>query len=66
MQSSESSLSSLAIATVAQRGFTNYIINSCPRFEQCRCDVYGWCGPLPSGESLQAVIMPDLHDGSPT
>ncbi|PKY03341.1 hypothetical protein P168DRAFT_271417 [Aspergillus campestris IBT 28561] len=27
----------------------------CPRFEQCRCDVYGWCGPLPSGETLQAV-----------
>jgi hypothetical protein len=27
----------------------------CPRFEQCRCDVYGWCGPLANGETLQAV-----------
>ncbi|KAJ5689868.1 hypothetical protein N7462_004260, partial [Penicillium macrosclerotiorum] len=28
----------------------------CPRVEQCRCDVYGWCGPLPyTGEVLQAV-----------
>ncbi|KAI9036627.1 DUF3431 domain-containing protein [Aspergillus affinis] len=27
----------------------------CPRFEQCRCDTYGWCGPLASGETLQAV-----------
>ncbi|EAW06711.1 DUF3431 domain-containing protein [Aspergillus clavatus NRRL 1] len=27
----------------------------CPRFEQCRCDVYGWCGPLADGEVLQAV-----------
>ncbi|KAE8146863.1 hypothetical protein BDV25DRAFT_161643 [Aspergillus avenaceus] len=30
----------------------------CPRYEQCRCDVYGWCGPLPSGETLQAVRAP--------
>lgn len=29
--------------------------HSCPRFEQCRCDVYGWCGPLPSGEVLEAI-----------
>ena len=35
-----------------------FCFNSCPRFEQCRCDVYGWCGPLPSGESFQAVISP--------
>ncbi|KAI9925300.1 hypothetical protein MW887_006227 [Aspergillus wentii] len=28
----------------------------CPRYEQCRCDAYGWCGPLPSGETLQAVM----------
>ncbi|PYH46447.1 DUF3431 domain-containing protein [Aspergillus saccharolyticus JOP 1030-1] len=27
----------------------------CPRYEQCRCDTYGWCGPLASGETLQAV-----------
>lgn len=27
----------------------------CPRFEQCRCDIYGWCGPLPSGEVLQPI-----------
>ncbi|KAJ5085412.1 hypothetical protein N7532_010183, partial [Penicillium argentinense] len=27
----------------------------CPRFEQCRCDTYGWCGPLPSGEILHPV-----------
>ncbi|OKO99158.1 hypothetical protein PENSUB_8545 [Penicillium subrubescens] len=44
----------------------NVCCGHCPRFEQCRCDVYGWCGPLPSGESLQAVIKPDPHDGSPT
>ncbi|KAJ5129091.1 hypothetical protein N7526_007257 [Penicillium atrosanguineum] len=31
----------------------------CPRFEQCRCDTYGWCGPLPSGEMLQAVTKSD-------
>ncbi|KAJ5175429.1 uncharacterized protein N7482_001306, partial [Penicillium canariense] len=37
----------------------------CPRFEQCRCDVYGWCGPLPSGESLQAVIKNEHQNGSP-
>ncbi|KAB8275520.1 hypothetical protein BDV30DRAFT_224958 [Aspergillus minisclerotigenes] len=30
----------------------------CPRYEQCRCDAYGWCGPLPSGETLQAVRAP--------
>ncbi|KAB8238027.1 DUF3431 domain-containing protein [Aspergillus alliaceus] len=30
----------------------------CPRYEQCRCDTYGWCGPLPSGETLQAVRAP--------
>lgn len=30
---------------------------SCPRYEQCRCDVYGWCGPLKSGETLQAVTV---------
>ncbi|KAJ5151704.1 hypothetical protein N7492_009999 [Penicillium capsulatum] len=29
----------------------------CPRYEQCRCDVYGWCGPLKSGETLQAVTV---------
>lgn len=27
----------------------------CPRYEQCRCDVYGWCGPLPSGEMMKAL-----------
>ncbi|PYH76645.1 hypothetical protein BO82DRAFT_358969 [Aspergillus uvarum CBS 121591] len=27
----------------------------CPRYEQCRCDAYGWCGPLVSGETLTAV-----------
>ncbi|OQE15472.1 hypothetical protein PENSTE_c028G09484 [Penicillium steckii] len=32
----------------------------CPRFEQCRCDNYGWCGPLPSGEVLTAVKKGDL------
>ncbi|OJJ64598.1 hypothetical protein ASPSYDRAFT_75173 [Aspergillus sydowii CBS 593.65] len=31
----------------------------CPRYEQCRCDVYGWCGPLAdTGETLQAVRAP--------
>ncbi|KAF3398804.1 hypothetical protein DPV78_006195 [Talaromyces pinophilus] len=29
----------------------------CPRLEQCRCDNYGWCGPLPDGEIL-IPIMP--------
>nr|POE46732.1 hypothetical protein CFP56_70964 [Quercus suber] len=28
----------------------------CPDFNQCRCDVYGWCGPFPSGETFQAVM----------
>ncbi|OJJ50681.1 hypothetical protein ASPZODRAFT_86227 [Penicilliopsis zonata CBS 506.65] len=27
----------------------------CPSYEQCRCDVYGWCGPLESGMTLSAV-----------
>lgn len=31
------------------------LLNSCPRYEQCRCDNYGWCGPLASGERLHAV-----------
>ncbi|KAJ5224917.1 uncharacterized protein N7469_008420, partial [Penicillium citrinum] len=31
----------------------------CPRFEQCRCDNYGWCGPLPSGEVLTAAKKGD-------
>ncbi|KAJ5652694.1 hypothetical protein N7507_010120 [Penicillium longicatenatum] len=35
----------------------------CPRFEQCRCDTYGWCGPLPSGETLQAVESSDTREG---
>ena len=26
---------------------------SCPRVEQCRCDNFGWCGPLESGEVLR-------------
>ncbi|KAI5253812.1 hypothetical protein E4T42_02782 [Aureobasidium subglaciale] len=25
---------------------------NCPNYEQCRCDLYGWCGPLASGEVL--------------
>lgn len=29
---------------------------SCPRLEQCRCDNYGWCGPLPSGEILTPIM----------
>lgn len=29
----------------------------CPRYEQCRCDVYGWCGPLPSGEVLTPITV---------
>ncbi|KAL4939350.1 hypothetical protein BDV06DRAFT_199100 [Aspergillus oleicola] len=33
----------------------------CPRYEQCRCDVYGWCGPLAgTGETLQAVRAPAM------
>ncbi|KAK9848648.1 hypothetical protein MYU51_015679 [Penicillium brevicompactum] len=24
----------------------------CPTYEQCRCDNYGWCGPLASGDTL--------------
>lgn len=28
---------------------------SCPPYEQCRCDNYGWCGPLASEETLHAV-----------
>ncbi|CRG92031.1 hypothetical protein PISL3812_09086 [Talaromyces islandicus] len=28
----------------------------CPRLEQCRCDNYGWCGPLPSGEILTPIM----------
>ncbi|CAG7927692.1 unnamed protein product [Penicillium olsonii] len=27
----------------------------CPVYEQCRCDNYGWCGPLSSGETLTPV-----------
>ncbi|CDM28463.1 hypothetical protein DTO013E5_1075 [Penicillium roqueforti] len=27
----------------------------CPLYEQCRCDNYGWCGPLPSGKTLTAI-----------
>ncbi|PTU24500.1 hypothetical protein P175DRAFT_0429125, partial [Aspergillus ochraceoroseus IBT 24754] len=31
----------------------------CPGYEQCRCDVYGWCGPLAgTGKTLQAVRAP--------
>ncbi|KAG9529736.1 hypothetical protein KCU93_g3148, partial [Aureobasidium melanogenum] len=26
---------------------------NCPNYEQCRCDMYGWCGPLASGEVLK-------------
>lgn len=29
---------------------------SCPRVEQCQCDVYGWCRSLPSGEVLRAMM----------
>ncbi|CAG8919468.1 unnamed protein product [Penicillium salamii] len=29
----------------------------CPIYEQCRCDNYGWCGPLASGEILTPVTM---------
>ena len=29
---------------------------SCPNYEQCRCDLYGWCGPLASGETLRPKI----------
>ena len=29
--------------------------SSCPNYEQCRCDLYGWCGPLFSGDTLQPV-----------
>ncbi|KAJ5195237.1 uncharacterized protein N7498_008675 [Penicillium cinerascens] len=32
----------------------------CPRYEQCRCDTYGWCGPLQSGEMLQPVMRSDV------
>ncbi|KAJ5261369.1 hypothetical protein N7478_011964 [Penicillium angulare] len=32
----------------------------CPRYEQCRCDVYGWCGPLPSGEMLTPATKNEL------
>ncbi|KAG9948853.1 hypothetical protein KCU85_g4758, partial [Aureobasidium melanogenum] len=27
----------------------------CPEYEQCRCDNYGWCGPLSSGRTLKPV-----------
>ncbi|KAJ5185411.1 hypothetical protein N7472_010251, partial [Penicillium cf. griseofulvum] len=27
----------------------------CPVYEQCRCDNYGWCGPLSSGETLMPI-----------
>ncbi|KAJ5950332.1 uncharacterized protein N7479_008745 [Penicillium vulpinum] len=30
----------------------------CPIYEQCRCDNYGWCGPLPSGKTLTAIAAP--------
>ncbi|THZ13665.1 hypothetical protein D6C89_10426 [Aureobasidium pullulans] len=29
---------------------------NCPNYEQCRCDLYGWCGPLASGETLRPKI----------
>lgn len=38
-------------------GTDNY--SSCPRLEQCRCDLYGWCGPLPNGEILTPVTIDD-------
>ncbi|KAJ5084457.1 hypothetical protein NUU61_009036 [Penicillium alfredii] len=28
---------------------------NCPETLQCRCDNYGWCGPLASGQTLTAV-----------
>ncbi|EAS32129.3 uncharacterized protein CIMG_03153 [Coccidioides immitis RS] len=27
----------------------------CPQYNQCRCDNYGWCGPLQSGDILTPV-----------
>lgn len=26
---------------------------NCPDYEQCRCDLYGWCGPLTTGKVLK-------------
>ncbi|KAI5236967.1 hypothetical protein E4T42_09314, partial [Aureobasidium subglaciale] len=26
---------------------------NCPQYDQCRCDNYGWCGPLASGKVLR-------------
>lgn len=28
--------------------FSTNPVLSCPPFEQCRCDLFGWCGPLPA------------------
>ncbi|WPH04682.1 Hypothetical protein R9X50_00757500 [Acrodontium crateriforme] len=28
---------------------------TCPVYEQCRCDLYGWCGPLKSGRTYVPV-----------
>lgn len=68
MQFSKSVLASV-LASVAFCGvylggsldtLANSVNHSCPRYEQCRCDTYGWCGPLPSGEVLQPVMRNDV------
>ncbi|CAI7640528.1 unnamed protein product [Penicillium palitans] len=34
----------------------------CPDYEQCRCDNYGWCGPLPSGKTLTPIRAPQKKE----
>ncbi|KAF4769833.1 hypothetical protein N7455_006249 [Penicillium solitum] len=34
----------------------------CPVYEQCRCDNYGWCGPLPSGKTLTPIRAPQKKE----
>jgi hypothetical protein len=44
-----------AICEIGQ--VSDLAIFSCPDHDQCRCDLYGWCGPLASGQTLRPTDL---------